>query len=466
MAEGDHGDLASRPAGGRRSPRQIKLGMFYWPTGHHIAAWRHPDAVPDCGVNPAHIVRLGQLAEQGLYDMFFMADAVSFWRGDLNAMERDAYGTWIEPYTVMCLLSQHTRNIGLVCTSTSTFDQPYNLARRFASLDLISGGRGGWNLVTSANRSEADSFGLPEHLPKAERYRRGREFAHLVRGLWNSWQDGAFVMDRATSIYHDRKRMNVLLHEGRYFKAKGPLNVAPSPQGEPVMVQAGASEDGRELAAETAEVVFGAHMTLASAQEYYGDVKERMRARFGRDPDSLKIMPGLFAVIAPSEAEARARYDALQDLIDPVVGLQLLSKRLDFDLSGYDLDGPVPELPHNDVVSTRRHLMLDVGRREGLSIRALYKRVAGARGHYTFVGTPKALADMMQEWVETGGCDGFNMMPPVFPHSLVEYNEMLIPELQRRGAYRTAYEATTLRGNLGLTRPIWKPTAEQRLAVL
>ncbi len=457
---------APRSKGAHRPKRMMKLGMFYWPTGHHIAAWRHAEAVPDCGVNLAHIISLGQIAEQGLYDMFFMADAVSFWRGQLDAMERDSYGAWIEPFTVMCALSQHTRSIGLVCTSTSTFDQPYLLARRFASLDLISGGRAGWNLVTSANRSEADSFGLPEHLPKAERYRRAREFAHLVRGLWNSWEDGAFVMDKASALYHDRSKMNVIEHAGAYFKSKGPLNVSPSPQGEPVMVQAGASDDGRELAAETAEVVFGAHMTLESAQEYYADVKERMRSKFGRDPDSLKIMPGLFACIAPTEAEARAKYEHLQDLINPTVGLQLLSKRLDFDLSGYDVDGPIPEIPHNDVVSTRRTLMLDTARREGLTIRGLYRRVAGARGHYTFVGTPKALADMMQEWVEAAGCDGFNMMPPVFPGSLVEFNEMLIPELQRRGAFRTSYEGKTMRENLGLTRPPWQPTKEQRILPL
>ena len=280
----------------------------------------------------------------------------------------------------------------------TTYDQPYSLARRFASLDLISGGRAGWNLVTSANRSEADSFGLAEHVEKSERYRRAREFAQTVRGLWNSWGDDAFVRDKRTGIYFDRDRLQVMEHAGEFFRVRGPLNVSPSPQGEPVLVQAGASDDGRALAAETAEVIFGAQQTLAGAQAFYADVKARMAAH-GRDPDGLRIMPGLLVALGRTHDEAVDKYEALQELIDPLTGLQLLSKRLDYDLSGYPIDGPLPDIPRNATASTRVDLFVEIARREKLTIRDLYRRVAGARGHCEIVGTPVEIADMMEEWV-------------------------------------------------------------------
>jgi len=441
----------------------MKLGMFYWPTGHHIAAWRHPDATPDSGVNLPHIIEIAQLAEQGLFDMFFMADSVSFWRGSLDAMTHDAYGTWIEPFSLMCALAQHTTYLGLVCTGTTTYDHPFALARRFASLDLVSGGRAGWNLVTSGNKLEAESFGLPKHMDKVDRYRRGREFAHVVRGLWNGWGEGAFLRDKDSGVYFDADKLRVLEHKGEFFKVRGPLNVAPSPQGEPVLVQAGASDDGRELAAETAEVIFGAQQTIAGAQEFYADVKGRMR-RYGREPDELKIMPGLFPCIGRTEAEARAEFEALQDLIDPKVGLELLSRRLDYDLSGHDLNGPLPDIPRTGLSSSRIDLFIEKARREKLTIRDLYRSIAGARGHYQIVGTPKEIADMMEHWVTSAACDGFNIMPPVFPHSLREFNALVIPELQRRGLFRTAYEGTTLRANLGLKRPPWPSRAARAVA--
>lgn len=433
---------------------EMKLGMFYWPCGHHIAAWRHPDGVPNSGSNLPHLIELAKIAERGLFDMFFMADSVSFWRGELDAMARDSYGTWIEPFTLMGALAQHTTHLGVVCTATTTYDQPFSLARRFASLDLVSGGRAGWNLVTSGNKAEAASFGLPEHMEKADRYRRAREFAHVVRGLWNSWDEDVFVRDKASGIYFDPEKLNVLEHEGEFFRARGPINVPPSPQGEPVLVQAGASEDGRALAAETAEVIFGAQQTLDGAREFYADVKGRMAA-YNRHPDDLKIMPGLLVCVAPTHDEAVKKYDALQDLIDPKAGLQLLSKRLDYDISAYPVDGPLPEIPINKVASSRVQLFVEIARRENLTIRDLYHRVAGARGHYEIIGSPGEIVDMMEQWVAEKACDGFNIMPPVFPSSLVDFVELVVPELQRRGLYRTAYSGTTLRGNLGLTRPKW-----------
>lgn len=433
----------------------MKLGMFYWQCGHHLAAWRHPDGIADSGSNLPHLIELAKLSERGLFDMFFMADSVTWWRGSLEAMERDSYSTWIEPFTLMGALSQHTKHLGLVCTATTTYDQPYLIARHFASLDLISGGRAGWNLVTSGNALEAESFGFDAHMEKTARYRRGREFAHVVRGLWNSWDEGAFVRDKASGLYLDRAKLHAMQHRGEFFRVKGPLNVPPSPQGEPVMVQAGASEDGKELAAETAEVVFGAQTHIEPARAFYADVKGRM-VKYGRDPDSLKIMPGLFVCVGRTRDEAAAKVEVLQDLIDPVVGLQLLSKRLEWDLTGCDVDGPLPELPHEKINSSRSKLMYDLAVREGYTIKDLYRHIAGARGHCQVIGTPTDIADMMEEWLTTKACDGFNIMPPVFPGSLIDFIELVIPELQRRGIFRTRHEGTTLRANLGLTRPGWK----------
>jgi FMN-dependent oxidoreductase (nitrilotriacetate monooxygenase family) len=434
----------------------MKLGFFYWPCGHHIAAWRHPRGTPDCGTNLPHIISLAQLAERGLFDLIFMADSVTFWRADLDAMSRDSWGTAVEPFTLMCTLAQHTKHIGLVCTATTTYDFPYSLARRFASLDLMSGGRAGWNLVTSGNKLEADSFGLDRHPDKSDRYARAREFAHAVRGLWNSWGEGAFVRNTASGVYFDKSKLQVMEHAGEHYRVRGPMNVAPSKQGEPVMVQAGASEDGRALAAATAEVVFGAHATLASAREYYKDVKTRMKD-LGRDPDSLKIMPGLSVTVGSTRDEARAKHEELQNLIDPAAGLQLLSQRLNYDLSGHDINGPLPDIPQTGLSSSRVDLFADMARREKLTIKDLYRRIAGARGHMEVVGSPTDVADLMEQWVAEKGCDGFNIMPPVFPGSLADFVELVVPELQRRGLYRTKYEGSTLRANLGLTRPAWTP---------
>jgi N-acetyl-S-(2-succino)cysteine monooxygenase len=354
----------------------------------------------------------------------------------------------------MASLAQHTKHIGLVCTSTSTWDQPYLLARRFASLDLVSGGRAGWNLVTSGNKYEAQGFGLDEHVEKATRYRRAREFAHVVRGLWNSWDDDAFVRDKASGQYFDAEKLSILEHAGDFLRVRGPLNVPPSPQGEPVLVQAGASEDGRALAAATAEVIFGASLTIEHARAFYADLKGRATA-FGRNPDDLKIMPGLSVNVGRTRAEAQAKFDALQDLIVPQTGIELLSERLGYDLSGHDVNDPVPQIPVNDIGGSRAEIMLDMARRNNFTIRDLYRHIAGARGHYQINGTPADIADLMEQWLAEEACDGFNVMPPLFPGSLRDFVDLVVPELQRRGLFRTAYEATTLRGNLGLTRPPW-----------
>jgi FMN-dependent oxidoreductase (nitrilotriacetate monooxygenase family) len=436
-----------------QSKRQIKLGAFLYPTGHHLAAWRHPSSAADAGMNFSHYVTMAQLAERGLFDMLFVADNLTVWEGDDSAIRHLSYVTWFEPITLMAALAAVTKHIGLVCTASTTYDEPFHVARRFASLDLISGGRAGWNLVTSAKASEAKNFGRDEHLAKDQRYLRAREFAEVVTGLWDSWEPDAFVRDRASGVFFDSRKMHPLHHRGAHFHVRGPLNVGPSPQGRPVLVQAGASDDGRELAAEAADVIFTAHSEIASARAFYADVKDRIR-RHGRDPDDVKIMPGFFVTVGRSSAEARDKFEALQRLIHPKAGLLLLSNFLGMDVSAYDVDGPVPELPPSRIRSSRAQLLIELARRDNLTIRQLYTQVAGARGHQQLHGTPAEIADRLEEWFTSGAADGFNIMPPVLPESLQDFVTHIIPELQRRGLFRTAYEGRTLRQNLGLGSPV------------
>ncbi len=432
--------------------RQLKLGMFLRPAGHHIAGWRHPDAWADGGLDFAKYVEMARTAERGLFDMMFSADTLSGERYDRETLSHTSYVAWIEPMSLLTALAPMTRHIGLVCTATTTYEEPYTLARRFASLELISGGRAGWNVVTSANDSEALNFGRKTHLPKAERYRRAREFVGVMQGLWDSWDDDAFRFDKASGRFYDPDKRHRIDHEGEFFKVHGPLTVPRSPQGQPVIVQAGASEDGRQLAAETAEVVFCAHQTIETARDFYYDVKGRMPAA-GRNPDHLKIMPGLGVMVAPTRQEAQDRWQQLQDLIPPEVGVALLSKYIAWDLRGLDVDGPVPVVPQDRGAPTRSALLSETARAEGLTIRQLYQRIAGGRGHFQVVGSPRDIADLMEEWLVTGAADGFNIICPYFPSTLDAFVDLVVPELQRRGIYRTTYEGRTLRENLGLPRP-------------
>jgi FMN-dependent oxidoreductase (nitrilotriacetate monooxygenase family) len=433
--------------------KQIKLGAFLYPTGHHLAAWRHPESTADAGMNFAHYVELAQLAERGLFDMLFVADNLTVWEGDESSIGHFSYVAWFEPVTLMSALAAVTSHIGLVCTSSTTYDEPFHIARRFASLDLISGGRAGWNLVTSAKAAEAQNFGPEAHLPKDERYLRAREFAEVVTGLWDSWEPDAFIRDKASGTFFDTGKLHPLHHRGEHFKVRGPLNVGPSPQGRPILVQAGASDDGRELAAETADVIFTAHGNIASAQAFYADVKDRVR-KHNRDPDDVKIMPGFFVTVGRSTDEARDKFEALQNLIHPKAGLLLLSNYLAMDMSAYDIDGPVPELPASKTRSSRAQLLVDLAKRDNLTIRQLYMRIAGARGHHQLYGTPVEIADTLEQWFREGAADGFNIMPPILPQSLQEFVQSVIPELQRRGLFRTSYEGKTLRESLGLKWPV------------
>jgi N-acetyl-S-(2-succino)cysteine monooxygenase len=433
---------------------QFKLGAFLMNTGHHVAAWRHPDAYADGGLDFPHYKRLAQTAERAKFDMAFLADGVAVRRDhNLDSLSRSGQLVHFEPLTLLSALSAVTEHIGLVATASTTYNEPYHIARKFASLDYLSGGRAGWNVVTSASEAEAHNFNREEHMDHALRYERAREFLQVVTGLWDSWDDDAFLRNKESGIYVDPDKIHVLNHKGKHFSVRGPLNIARPIQGYPVIVQAGASEDGRDFAASTAEVIFTAQQTLAEAQAFYASIKNNL-AKYGRTPDQVKIMPGVFPVIGKTEAEAKEKYDQLQGLIHPKVGLALLSGLVGgFDLSSYPLDGPLPDLPETNLQKSRLQLVTDLARRENLTIRQLYEAIAGARGHRTIWGTPAYIADQLEEWFVNDAADGFNIMPPYLPTGLNDFVELVVPILQQRGLFRTEYEGRTLRENLGLHRP-------------
>jgi alkanesulfonate monooxygenase len=347
-----------------------------------------------------------------------------------------------------------TERIGLVATMSTSYNAPYHVARKFASLDHISGGRSGWNLVTSGQMAEALNFNGAEPFPHHERYKRAHEFAEVVMGLWDSWDDDAFVRDKDSGLFFEPDKMHYLNHKGKDYSVRGPLNVPRSPQGQPVLVQAGASDDGKELAAQFAEAIFSPHLNVEVAKAYYNDVKTRMR-KYGRDPDHLKILPGLSVIVARDAEIARKDYEFLQNLIHPIVGREILSTMLgEMDLTPYSLDEPLPDpLPPSNGSRGHYDSIVAMARRENLTIRELGNRVAGARGKNVFVGTPVEVADYMEDWFSKEACDGFTIMPPYIPGSHDDFCELVVPELQRRGLFRTEYEGRTLRENLGLPRP-------------
>ncbi len=434
----------------------LSLGAFLYPTGHHIAAWRHPESPAGAGVNFKHYAQLAQAAEAAKFDLVFLADGVGTRGEDVDFLSRTAhsYQAQFEPITLLSALSSVTERIGLVATASTSFNEPYHVARKFASLDHLSGGRAGWNLVTSSSAHEARNFNREEHFEHADRYGRASEFADVVAALWNSWEDDAFTVDKAAGRFYDPAKRHVPHHKGEHFSVRGPLNVPRSPQGHPVVVQAGSSEAGKELAARTAEAVFTAQQTLEDAVSFYADLKGRL-AKYGREADDLKVLPGVFPVVGQSESEAREKFEQLQSLIDPVVGLALVSGLTGgFDLSGYPLDSPIPPLPETNASKSRQQLMIDLARRENLTIRQLYQRVAGARGHWQLVGTPEQIVDQLEERWRHFGADGYNIMAPVLPGGLTDFIRLVLPELRRRGLFRTEYSGSTLRDHLGLKRPL------------
>ncbi len=439
----------------------MKLGLFVQGGGHHVAAWRHPSVPYGASQSFAHHVEIVQLAEKGRFDMIFFADTIgTFGPDDIEVWKRGCAASRIEPVTMLSALAALTTNIGLVATFSTTFIEPYYVARQFASLDKISNGRAGWNLVTSAAPSEPPNFGAAKHIPAAARYARAAEFAKVVLGLWNTWEDDAFIEDRERARYFDEDKMHYLNHKGEHFSVRGPLTVRRSPQGHPVIVQAGQSETGRELAAETAEVIFTVQQEIEVCRAFRKDIHARA-ARFGREPSSIKIMPGVVPFVGATREEAQAKYDELQALIHPEVGLRVVSDLVGLDLTKHDPDAPMPDAPPNGMQEGRQRVMLDLAKREGLTIRQVYERAAGARGHRMIFGSVKEVADNLEEWYSTGAADGFNIMPPMFPLGLKDFIDLVVPELQRRGLYRREYEGTTLRENLGLPFPVNTYAAER-----
>ncbi|RWC31789.1 MAG: LLM class flavin-dependent oxidoreductase [Mesorhizobium sp.] len=415
--------------------RQMKLGAFLWATGHHIAAWRHPKAHVTSGIDIDHYIQLAHTAEAAKFDMVFCEDAAGLREANVGIASQTSRSIGFEPISLLSALAVQTSRIGLVSTASTSYNEPYGLARTFLSLDHLSSGRAGWNLVTSASPIEAANFGSTGLKPHADRYERAREFAEVVAKLWG-------------------EKLGASGHDGQSFSVRDPLDLPRSPQGAPVMVQAGASDVGRDLAARTADVVFTAAQTFEEAKAFYDDLKGRMAA-YGREPDDIKIMPGVAPVVAETEAEAREKYEELQELIPDDVGVALLSSYLSIsDLWRHPIDGPLPELPPSEGMKSRQALVIEQSRRDNLSIRQLARHFAGARGHWRIVGTAAQVADELQARFEGGAADGFNVMPSYFPGELDAFATLVVPELQRRGLFRTEYEDRTLRDHLGLKRPV------------
>jgi FMN-dependent oxidoreductase (nitrilotriacetate monooxygenase family) len=438
---------------------QMSLGAFLLFTGHHLAAWRHPGASDSTHFRD--FAEFGRIAEDAKFDAVFLADGVNVRGQNIDAASRKAHSGFypFEPITLLSALSAVTSRIGLVATASTSFSDPYNLARQFASLDHLSGGRAGWNLVTSADPGSAFNFSRDAIIAHADRYERAEEFVDVVTGLWDTTDDHAFLRDRQSGIYFDREKVRRLDHRGAFFQVRGPLNIPRPPQGHPVVVQAGSSEPGKELAARTAEAIFTAQQTLESSVAFYSDLKSRL-AKHGRSTDEVKVLPGVFPVVGRTRQEAEDKFEELQALLEPSVGLDMLA-----DLAGVDevrtlpIDALISDLPETEGGKSRRALFLELAARENLTLRQLYQRVAGARGHWQVVGTAEEIADQLEERFVNYGADGFNIMSPVLPWGLTDFVDLVLPELRRRGLFRSEYRGSTLRDHLGLKRPAPKIAA-------
>lgn len=434
------------------SSRRLHLGAFMRPISIHTGAWRYPGAFPDANFNFQHIVRFTKKLEQGKFDAFFMADHLALLNMPMEALKRSATVTSFEPMTLLSALAAVTDHIGLIATGSTTYDAPYHVARRFASLDHISGGRAAWNVVTTSNPDASMNFGHNEQMEHDERYRRAREFYDVVTGLWDSFDDDAFPRDIGSGVFTDPDKLHVLDHKGDYFDVRGPLNIARPVQGWPVIVQAGASEAGRQLAAETAEAIFASVRTLQDGQAFYSDIKTRMQ-KIGRNPDHMKVLPGCLVVVGDTDEEARQKRLLLDSKVHYESAIASLSIALGVDASEFDPDGPLPSnIPQTNTSHSGRERAMKLAAEEGLTVRQLAQRFGGYSG-LALVGTPQTIADQMEEWLMERGCDGFNVMFPYLPMGLDDFVDRVVPELQRRGIFRTEYEGSTLRENLGLPRP-------------
>ena len=449
--------------------RQLHLGGFFSTPGNHLAGWRHPNAVPTADMDFRLYAHITQAVERAKFDTIFFQDTAAvngsraMARGDMTRT-RISRIVKLEPTTLLCALAAVTSHIGLIATATTTYNEPYNIARRFMSIDHISGGRAGWNLVTSQIEDEAQNFGYAEHADHAKRYARAAEFYDVVVGLWDSWDDDALLRDKAGGIYMDRDKVHFLNHEGEHFKVRGPLNITRSAQGWPVVAQAGSSEAGRELAAKTADVVFTAQTQIDEARAFYADVKARA-ARYGRSAEDIVIMPGITPVLGATMAEARERYEELQALLPDDLALQSMSHISGgLDLSKFPLDGPLPELPPSNAAKARQALVVKTAREQNMTLRQIARHTAAAMGHRVLVGTAEYIADELEGWLKADAADGFNVICNHYPKPLDDFCQMVVPELQRRGVFRTEYTGTTLREHLGLRVPENRYTMRQRQA--
>ncbi|WP_437968061.1 LLM class flavin-dependent oxidoreductase [Sorangium sp. So ce260] len=436
--------------------RQLHLNAFLMTIGHHESAWRLPESSLTGTWDVAHYRHLARVAERGTFDSIFFGDGPAL-QGDIRYRPVGR----LDPTALLPALAAVTERIGLVATASTTYNEPYNLARRFATIDHISGGRAGWNIVTTAGSDAAQNFGLDEVPEHRHRYERAAEFVEVCLKLWDSWEDDFLIGDKAAGNYADGEKIHRIDHAGRFFRVRGPLNVPRTPQGHPLLVQAGSSEDGRGFAAQFAEAVFTAQQTLAEGQAFYADLKRRVAAA-GRDPALVKILPGIVPVIGSTEAEARAREAELSELQVPAYGLRQLSGLIGVELSEADLDRPLPEVGDVSAVrgaQSRFTLVTELARRESLTVRQLLARLGGGRGHRTFTGTPEQIADTIEEWFTRGAADGFNVMPPLLPSGLEAFVDHVVPVLRRRGLFRTEYEGATLRDHYGLPRPPSRYTA-------
>ncbi|MBA4220279.1 MAG: LLM class flavin-dependent oxidoreductase [Methylobacterium sp.] len=431
--------------------RQLTLNLFIYPGGHHEAAWRYRESEPERVLDIRYYQELARKAEAAKFDAVFLADGPS-----LAENVRYSSRVRLEPVTWLTAIAAATEKIGLIGTASTTYNEPYNLARLFASLDHISGGRAGWNIVTTSDAGAAQNFGLPEHPPHGERYEKAREFLDVVTRLWDSWEDDALLADPRSGVFADADKVHRIDHVGKHYRVRGPLNISRSPQGRPVYVQAGSSEDGRSFAAQFAEAIFTAHQTLQSAQEFYSDIKARAAA-LGRRPEHLRILPGISPFLGSTQAEAKRLEEEIDDLIQPAASLDQLKRLIGVDLSGYDLDGPVPrhiiDINGPKGLASRFQLVVDIVDRENPTIRQLIRRLAGARGHRVVVGTPEHVANEIQSWFEQGAADGFNVMPPYLTGGFDHFVAEVVPILRKRDLFRQEYSGTTLRDHFGLPRP-------------
>lgn len=430
--------------------KQMRLGLSMRYHGYHVAAWRHPDYVAGCNVDFRSYRDIARAAEAEKLDMIFFADGVAVRGADQpeGALSHDMRNAELEPLTLLSAIAATTDHIGLVATASTTYNEPFHIARKYASLDHISGGRAGWNVVTSWSDQEALNFNRTENLSREERYGRAAEFVEVVTGLWDSWDADAFIHDKASGQFYDPAKMHVLDHHGPHFQVRGPLNSCRTPQGRPLIVQAGASNQGRDIAAQHADVVYSVSQTVEDARAFYADLKARA-AEFGRTDNAPLIMPGITIYTGATQEEAQARFDELQALIDPLAGLNILYTFCG-DLSGYDLDGPLPEHLFEGKITIGSGLLAKA-KAENLTIRQLYESAAaGFTGRY-IIGTAEKVVDDLQHWFETGAADGFNICPPLLPQGMDDMSRFILPELRKRGLFHSEYEGETLRQNLGLS---------------